>query len=71
MASQNSAATPRLTPPTEVPSRTLPPLLQLVHSSPSLGKKITAKSPRKAKTAPTRTECYEREDLTLPSVSSF
>jgi hypothetical protein len=71
MASQNSASTPRLTPPTEVPNRTLPPLLQLVHSSDSLAHKPTPKSPRKTKASPTRTEWHEREEHNLPSVSSF
>ena len=71
MASKNSASTSRLTPPTEVPSRTLPPLLQLVHSSEDRERKLTPKSPRKAKPAAARTESHECEELTLPSVSSF
>ena len=71
MARQNSPSTSRLIPPTEVPRPTLPPVLELVHSNDRPAKKLTPKSPRKAKAAPAQTEWYECEDLTLPSVSSF
>jgi hypothetical protein len=71
MSDPNSSSTARLTPPTEVPTRTLPPLLQLVQSTGNFARKLRAKSQRRAKTDTARTEGYECEDLTLPSVSSF